>query len=357
MPLTDGIGRNVAARIGLVTLTGFILSAFCAFFVYAWVFENDPGAVAAPHHWKPQAVDYAVIAALILTAIGLAVLAGALLARQIILPLASLAITAQRISEGDLTARATVGKRALRETAQLVEDFNRMAQRLQTHAEERIAWNAKIAHELRTPVTILKGRLEGVADGVFQIDDHTLTSLRRQIEGLARIVEDLRVVSLAESNHLDLQLEAVDLSTEIGALREIVQPGLSAAGFETQWRLEPALAVCDPTRLRQAALALVENARRHAVPGPLVIRTATFGAFARISIEDSGPGIDADRAAHIFHPFKRDMTSVTGSGLGLAVVRAIAEAHGGLALHRNTVAGGSLFTLEIPRRPAPRPAV
>ena len=165
------------------------------------------------------------------------------------------------------------------------------------------------------------------------------------------------MVSLAESNHLDLQLEAVDLSTEIGALREIVQPGLSAAGFETQWRLEPALAVCDPTRLRQAALALVENARRHAVPGPLVIRTATFGAFARISIEDSGPGIDADRAAHIFHPFKRDMTSVTGSGLGLAVVRAIAEAHGGLALHRNTVAGGSLFTLEIPRRPAPRPAV
>jgi len=191
---------------------------------------------------------------------------------------------------------------------------------------------------------------------VFQIDDHTLTSLRRQIEGLARIVEDLRVVSLAESNHLDLQLEAVDLSQEIGALREIVQPSLSAAGFEAQWRLEPALAVCDPTRLRQAALALLENARRHAVPGPLVIRTATFGAFARISIEDSGPGIDADRAAHIFHPFKRD-PSATGSGLGLAVVRAIAEAHGGLALHRNTVAGGSLFTVEIPRQPARRPAV
>lgn len=356
MPLTDGIGRNVAARIGLVTLTGFILSAFCAFFVYAWVFENHPGVVAAPHHWKPQAVDYAVIVAAVLTAIGLAVMAGALLARQIVLPLASLAITAQRISEGDLTARATVGKRALRETAQLVEDFNRMAQRLQAHAEERIAWNAKIAHELRTPVTILKGRLEGVADGVFQIDDHTLTSLRRQIEGLARIVEDLRVVSLAESNHLDLQLEAVDLSQEIGALREIVQPSLSAAGFEAQWRLETALAVCDPTRLRQAALALLENARRHAVPGPLVIRTATFGAFARISIEDSGPGIDADRAAHIFHPFKRD-PSATGSGLGLAVVRAIAEAHGGLALHRNTVAGGSLFTLEIPRQPTRRPAV
>jgi two-component system sensor histidine kinase AdeS len=87
-----------------------------------------------------------------------------------------------------------------------------------------------------------------------------------------------------------------------------------------------------------------------------VIRTATFGAFARISIEDSGPGIDADRAAHIFQPFKRD-PSATGSGLGLAVVRAIAEAHGGLALHRNTVAGGSLFTLEIPRQPARRPPV
>jgi two-component system sensor histidine kinase AdeS len=333
----------------LVTVAGFLLSALCAFFVYAWVFENNPNLVAAPHHWSPQAKDYVVIAAAVVIAIGLAVLIGAQLARRIVLPLASLAATARRITDGDLTARAVVSDRSLRETAELVDDFNRMAERLQALAAGMISWNAKIAHELRTPVTILKGRLEGVADGVFEMDPRTLTSLLRQVDGLARVVEDLRVVSLADSGHLDLRLETVDLAEVVGDLREVVEPGLTAAGFEVVWRLESAVVVCDPTRIRQAALALVENARHHATPGLLCIRTAPFSGVARLSVEDDGPGIPADRAAEVFEAFKRDATYASGTGLGLAVVRAVADAHDGRAFHRSTVGDGSLFTVEIPR--------
>ncbi len=348
-----GVGRKIAVRVTLVTLTGFLLSALCAFFVYAWVFENHPDAVAAPHHWAPQAIDYGVIAVAVLLAVGVSVLAGAQLARRIVLPLASLTAAARRITDGDLTARAVVGRRALGETAQLVTDFNRMAERLEALAASMITWNAKIAHELRTPVTILKGRLEGVADGVFEIDDRTVTSLLRQVDSLARVVEDLRVVSLADSDHLDLQLETVDLAEVIGDLCNVVQPGLTSAGFETIWRLEPAVVDCDPTRLRQAALALIENARCHATPGPLCIRTAPFGDVVRMSVEDGGPGIDADRAAQVFEPFNRHTTYAAGSGLGLAVVRAVADAHHGQAFHRAAVGGGSLFTVEIPRATEP----
>jgi two-component system, OmpR family, sensor histidine kinase AdeS len=344
-------GRKIAVRMALVTLSGFALSALCAFVVYAWVFENHPDAVAAPHHWRPQLFDYAVIAAAVLTAVGASVLVGAQLARRIVLPLASLAAAARRITDGDLTARAVVGERALGETAQLVEDFNRMAERLEALAAGMITWNAKIAHELRTPVTILKGRLEGVADGVFEIDERTLTSLLRQIDGLARVVEDLRVVSLADSDHLDLRLETVDLAEVIGDLRGAVAPGLAAAGFETEWALKPTVVVCDPTRIRQAAMALIENARRHATPGRLCIRTAPEGGVVQVSVKDSGPGIAEDRAAQIFEPFKRHTTYASGSGLGLAVVRAVADAHGGRAFHDAESDGGSRFTVEIPRAP------
>ena len=347
--LVANLGRRIAVRVSLVVLTGFALSAMCAFFVYAWVFENHPDAVDAPHQWSPQAVDYGVITAVILTAVGLSISIGAHLAGRIVLPLASMAAAARRISDGDLAARAVVWDRSLNETAELVDDFNRMAERLEALAAGMVDWNAKIAHELRTPVTILKGRLEGVADGVFKMDDRTLTSLLRQVDGLARLVEDLRVVSLADSGHLDLRSETVDLAQVVGDLREVVDPALTEAGFETLWKLDPAIVVCDPTRIRQAALALIENARVHATPGKLCISTQLCVGLARLTVEDEGPGIAPDRALQVFEAFRRDTTDATGTGLGLAVVRAVADAHHGRAFHRAAIGGGSLFTMDIPR--------
>jgi two-component system sensor histidine kinase AdeS len=106
---------------------------------------------------------------------------------------------------GNLAARATSDEHAMGETAQLVDDFNQMAARLQDMAQHRAFWNAAIAHELRTPVTILRGRLQGITEGVFAPEQSQFQSLLTQVEGLGRLIEDLRTVALAESGHLPLQ--------------------------------------------------------------------------------------------------------------------------------------------------------
>ena len=151
--------------------------------------------------------------------------------RRIIQPLNSVTESVRRLAHGDLEARAHAGDRSLGETSALVEDFNSMAERLQRMTSEMVIWNAAIAHELRTPVTILRGRLQGLAEGVFEPDEALFRSLLAQVEGLSRLIEDLRVLSLADSGHLHLQLEEVDLAQVIGDLKGAVEPALTAAGF------------------------------------------------------------------------------------------------------------------------------
>lgn len=341
------LSRKIAVRMALVALSGLAVAALFAFSVYMWVFENHPEAVPTPSEWLPQPIDYLVIAGAVAVAVGIAVAAGMQLARRIVLPLTSLAETARRIADGDLSARATVDDRTIGETAALVDDFNAMAARLEGLADGMVAWNASVAHELRTPVTILKGRLQGVWDGVFDMDEATLISLLKQVDGLARLVEDLRVVSLADSGRLHLQLEEVDLAQVVGDLREAVAPGLAAAGFTPQWRLEPAKTVCDPVRMRQAVLALIENARVHTAPGLLLIETRTTPDGVCIAVQDAGPGLDKAFELLAFDPFQRASTSQGGSGLGLSVVRAVAEAHKGGVSYRK-IPGGSVFEIQTP---------
>ncbi|MET4682098.1 ATP-binding protein [Brevundimonas faecalis] len=340
------LSRKIAVRMAIVTLSGLAVAALFAFSVYMWVFENHPEAVPPPSEWLPQPIDYLAIAGAVAAAVGIAVASGVQLARRIVLPLTSLAETARRIAGGDLSARAVVGDRTIGETARLVDDFNAMAAQLERLADGMVTWNASIAHELRTPLTILKGRLQGVWDGVFDMDEATLVSLLKQVDGLARLVEDLRVVSLAESGHLHLQLEEVDLAQVIGDLEGAVSPGLAAAGFTPQWRLETAKTVCDPVRLRQAVLALIENARVHATPGPLVVETHATPDGVRILVQDSGPGLAEGFEALAFDSFRRG-NALGGSGLGLSVVRAVAEAHGGGVAYRR-VEGGSVFEIRTP---------
>ena len=342
--------RKIATRMALVTLAGFASAAFAALFLYAWVFENHSDAAPRPSEWVPHEIDYLVIGGSVGVAVLIAVVAGAQLARRIVMPVNGLAEAARRIAGGDLKARANVDDETAGEVATLVEDFNRMADRLESLTTGMVDWNAAIAHELRTPVTILKGRLQGVADGVFEIDERTLTSLLRQVDGLARLVEDLRVVSLADVGRLELRLELIDLAQIVGELQAAVGQRLAEAGFACDWRLEPALVLGDPVRLRQAVLALLENALVHATPGGLTIRSGTLAAGeAGVAVEDEGPGLTPEDAAVIFEPFQRASSRTQGSGLGLAVVRQIAQAHGGAIRHRPHNAG-STFELVLPVR-------
>ncbi len=295
---------------------------------------------------------------LIFLALIIAAIASIRLARRILQPLDSLAQSARRIKAGDLSARAVPGDHSLGETAHLVEDFNAMAQRLQDMAADMRLWNATIAHELRTPLTILKGRLQGMIDGVFEPDEPALHALVLQVDSLARLVEDLRTVTLADSGHLDLSIQPVRLKDEIERLAAVLEQEVTLAGFELRLHLSDALVPVDAMRIRQVLLALVTNALRYARRGAIDISLAVEGGRTMLRVADEGPGLDSDIAANAFEPFRRGMRSGAkekgGNGLGLSVVRAIVEAHGGTVQYRAAAAGGALFEIALPQTfPAP----
>lgn len=284
-----------------------------------------------------------------LTALSLAALVAFSLSRRILTPLNSVIAGIQQLAQGDLTVRATPGDHSLGEATQLADDFNILASRLKQLTEEQAFWNAAIAHELRTPVTILRGRLQGLADGIFQPDEDQFRRLLSQVEGLNQLIEDLRVVSLAEGGHLSLRRRQVVLSDELKALADMMKESMAKAGQYLILDLEQEEVRCDPDRIRQALLALLENARLHAIAGPVTIQLRQEAGINQLSVKDAGPGIPESFHAHIFTAFRRlPDTNTTGSGLGLAVVAAIAHAHAGHASCRNMPEGGSIFIISWP---------
>jgi two-component system, OmpR family, sensor histidine kinase AdeS len=294
-------------------------------------------------------LDLMILAALILGTLPLAAFIALRLARRILDPLESLARCARQIAAGDLTARAAASNKALGETASLVGDFNTMAQRLQDMAADMAVWNATIAHELRTPLTILKGPPQGIIDGVFEPDEHTLRRLILQVDGLSRLVEDLRTVTLADSGHLDLRIVPTHLASELEELAELMAADLASDGFHLALDLDDIVVEADATRVRQAVLALIANARRHAIRGAITISLKGDRATAVLTVSDQGPGIDAELAGRVFEPFVRGdpgrAKETGGNGLGLSIVRAIMEAHGGGLRYRTAPGGGALFEM------------
>lgn len=347
MKAPSSLARNIALYMSVVTTLGLCVSTVGSYFIYGWLFTKHPDYFDTSV-WALRPLDILVTCGFILLSVALSVAAALQLSKRIARPLSSLALAARQIKNGDLGARASADDRSLGEAMEMVENFNAMAARLENVAEDLATWNASIAHELRTPVTILLGRLQGVADGLFELDEALLSSLIKQIEGLARLIEDLRVVSLANSGHLHLRFEIVDMAEVVGDLRGAVDPALAEAGFRTIWSLDRVPAECDPFRVRQAVLALIDNARKHATLGLLRISVEQRKGWASIAVSDVGPGLSPSAAQKLFEPFARGETGGEGSGLGLSVVRAVAEAHGGELRCRPNAERGSTFELLFP---------
>lgn len=350
MRLPRGLSQQIVLSMSALVLVVILLSVLGSYVFYALWFANEPPPDTSD--WIPTAPEWAWMGLTTLIALALAVFVAVNLARRILLPLTSVAESLRRVAQGELDARAVSEDRSLGEAALLVDDFNTMAERLQRMAQEQLFWNAAIAHELRTPVTILRGRLQGLVEGVFVPDAAQFRSLLAQVEGLSRLIEDLRVVGLADGGYLELHWREVELSAEIDAVVQLVAPVLQDAGFRMEFDLLAAHVRCDPQRIRQALLALLENARSHAEPGTLRIESRHSHGEYSLRVEDSGPGVPPELAEHIFDAFQRGGRSRSqgsgGSGLGLAVVRAIALAHGGQALCRPSLLGGSVFEIRWP---------
>ncbi|GKT18206.1 hypothetical protein AVHY2522_17940 [Acidovorax sp. SUPP2522] len=307
MTAAYGLRRQLVVSLAVMAIGIALLFLLGSYALFALLMAFSPSSIS--DDLTPSPIEAMWMLCTVLVALVLAVVTAVKLSRRIVVPLNSVAESLRRIAEGDLLARATTDDHSLGETAQLVRDFNSMAERLQHMAQQRAFWNAAIAHELRTPVTILRGRLQGMTEGVFEPTPTQFQGLLKNVEGLGRLIEDLRLLGLKDSGHLELHLELADLAAEVGAVAQAFEPQLRAAGFALTLDLNPQEVLCDPVRIRQALLALLENALRHATPGPMRIRHWVESEMCHLCVEDSGPGLNADDAARLFDAFQRGEAS------------------------------------------------
>ncbi|WP_341706076.1 HAMP domain-containing sensor histidine kinase [Halopseudomonas sp.] len=335
MKPAPGLRRQIIQSLAIMALGIIVIAVFGSYVFYAIAVTYLPGSISET--FVPSQVEMIWIGCTIIAALSMAVFVAIRLSRRLITPLNSVAHSLREVAQGKLDARASLDDQTMGETAQLVRDFNTMAERLQQMTREREFWSAAIAHELRTPVTILRGRLQGLAEGVFTPSGEIFEGLLRQVEGLSRLIEDLRVLSLNENGHLDIQKVSVRLAEELTPVLQAYTAPLIAKGFQLHSELDATLQVeCDPVRIRQALMGLLENALQHANPGNLRVRLSQADGLCQLSVQDEGPGIDSTLTDAIFEAFRRGDPSRSrksgGSGLGLAVVKAIAQAHGGNAV-------------------------
>lgn len=290
-----------------------------------------------------------------LTAGALAILAAALIARRLTAPLGALADGAARLEAGERGLRLPpVGRDEL---GRVTEAFNRLVTGLERQETLRRELIADIAHDLRTPIAVVRSKLEAMQDGLIPADPARLGALHQEMSLLGRLVEDLRTLSLAEGGGLDLRLEVVRLRPVL----ERAVEGLTsrAAQVGVQLRLEPTApdleARLDPDRFEQVLHNLLDNAIRHAGPGRVELGARGEAGGTLVFVRDHGPGLPPEALERAFERFYRADPSRSratgGSGLGLAIARAIVEAHGGRLEASNHPQGGAVFTLHLPTDP------
>lgn len=345
----SGLSRQIALSMIKIALgTAFLVTLGSFAFYYIWN-KYWPSNMPSESDFAPSLPEWAWIAATFSIAIVVSISVAVKLSKRILEPLNSVAEGIRGVAKGDLAVRATVGDRSLGEAASLADDFNFLAEKLQQMTDAQAFWNAAIAHELRTPVTILRGRLQGLAEGIFTPDKDQFIKLLTQVDGLSRLIDDLRVVSLMNSGELHINKTVIDITAEIKTVVDLAENILQIAGQQVHIDAQVIWVHCDAVRIRQALLAILENASRYAVAGIIRIQTRHENGFYYLSIEDDGPGISPELIEHVFVAFYR-ATEVTnsGSGLGLAVVAAISHAHQGDARCYVSAAGGTVIELRWP---------
>jgi signal transduction histidine kinase len=238
------------------------------------------------------------------------------------------------------------------ELGELARAFDRMRERLAKLERARREFIANASHELRTPLFSLAGHLELLAEE--ELDDATrrdfVIGMREQVERLTKLAGELLDLSRLDAGRLRVERVPLDLARVADLLLEEFQP--LARGTEHALELAPngdAAALGDEQRVLQIGRALIENALRHTPPGTRVrIKIGRDGGQAVLAVEDDGPGIGADHAAHVFERFYRgDGARASGSGLGLAIARELAEVMGG-EIELDSRPGRTVFALVLP---------
>ncbi len=267
--------------------------------------------------------------------------------RRMTRPMNNLIDAAQRIESGDYSAQVPEwGSRDIRSVARA---FNSMSARLKTIDEQRRSFMADVTHELRTPLSVIRGQAEAIADGVYPADTAHLAPILDATQTLDRLVEDLRTLVLTDAGNLVLNKEPTDLGQlvedTVGSFRSQAESAGVSLTAEVADNL-PSVEV-DPARIRQVISNLLSNAIRHTPSGGSA-RVAVSSASNQVTmtVTDTGEGISPELLPHVFERFVKGPNS-TGSGLGLAIARDIVRAHSGGIEVRSSESGTTL-TVTLP---------
>ncbi|MCC6313232.1 MAG: HAMP domain-containing histidine kinase [Thermomicrobiales bacterium] len=267
--------------------------------------------------------------------------------RRTAAPIGDVMAAAERVAEGDYTAR--VHTPAEGDVGRLVSAFNSMTERLQANEEQRRGLFADVAHELRTPLAVIRGNVEGMLDGVYPRDDERLQTLLDETAVLTRLLDDLRTLSLADMGTLALHREPVEVDAFVADVVAAFQPRARAVEVSLCSDIAPLPALdLDPVRIRQTLENLLANALRHTPRGGRVrLDVRPDGDRVRFAVSDTGSGIPPEHLTHVFDRFWKSADS-GGSGLGLAIARGLVVAHGGTIGAENLPGGGACVWFTLP---------
>ncbi len=289
-------------------------------------------------------------------------LLGFFLFRQIVAPIQTVTEAASKIASGELHQRVQV--KSSDEVGTLARTFNQMADSLERDQQLRQNMIADIAHELRTPVTVLQANLEGMLDGVLPASPEEIASLRDEVDLLSRLIADLRLLSLAEAGQLKLEKTMVPvnqlLQHAIDGFRLQSEEQKVQMVMDVEDQVPPIL--IDADRMNMVLRNLISNALRYTPKnGKIHLRASKKDASVIVEISDSGTGIAQEDLPFVFDRFYRADKSRSrasgGSGIGLAVVKQLVEAHGGKVSVKSPIyhsadgiGYGSLFSIQMPIR-------
>lgn len=357
--LTAGFAFVALAAVGITTwfTLGAVFSAlFAGSHPAGWVFGgwNNPqfaqareifGRVTGTAFWAGT-ISFV-----------LAVVAAAGITQVLIRPLIALTDGAKRLEAGERGIRLRMPPKVGRsrdELWDLTEAFNNLVAGLERQEGWRRNLVADIAHDLRTPLSVLRSEIEAMQDGVSRPDADGLDRLHGQVMLLSKLVDDLRTLSLAESGGMNLRLEPVELGSYLQEVVEMFTPQAAKAAMQIKLSPVPKLtATLDGSQMTRVLNNLLDNAVRYGA-GPLELQAKKSDNALQIELRDHGPGLSQEALERVFDRFYRGDTSRTraegkgGSGLGLTIARAIVETHGGKLEAANHSEGGAVFTIWLP---------
>jgi signal transduction histidine kinase len=288
-----------------------------------------------------------------LLAIAIAILLAFLLSRVILSPVKALTTATRKYGKGDFSQRVAYSGKG--ELGELAESFNSMAESLEDNQRLQRNMVADVAHELRTPLSNLKGYLEAISDGIVQPDEATIHSLNEEAASLSHLVEDLQELSLSDAGQLKMTMQPEDISRLINETVTAIRPKAGTKGLSLATALPDTLSPVniDNHRIKQVLYNLLDNAVAHTPrDGKITVTAREHAQMIYVSVVDTGEGILPADLPMIFERFYRVDKSRTratgGSGLGLTIAKRLVEAHGGTIKAESQAGQGSVFTFSLP---------